>query len=317
MRLVTFVLVLASVLCTQCLSPLCAAEVPAPYKVVHGWPKLPEGFVMGSVSGIAVDSGSHVYVFHRGPQPVLCFDGKTGKLISSWGGDVFKTPHGLKLDKDDNLWVTDVGHHQIFKFNRDGKLLMAVGTKGVPGLDATHFDKPTDVAVAPNGEFYVSDGYGNSRVAKFSAKGEFLFDWGRKGSKPGEFDTPHSITLDKQGRVYVADRSNARIQVFDAKGKFLHEWKSAELGRPWSVFFGPDGNLNVTDGGDVESKPVERNRILKLDLQGKIIEKWGTYGRYDGQFVWAHIITVAPNGDAYIGDIQGMRVQKFVRANRK
>ncbi len=204
------------------------------YHVVHGWPQLPEGFALGQVSGVGVDSHNHVFVFHRGDRPILSFDDGTGKIIASWGDGMFAFPHGLTVDRQDNVWVTDTEHHQVFKFTHNGELLMTVGAKDVPGLDGNHFNGPTDVAVTPSGEFYVSDGYGNSRVAKFSNKGEFLFEWGGKGTQTGEFDLPHGIALDAQGRVYVADRSNARIQVFDGNGKFLAQWKSAELGRPWA-----------------------------------------------------------------------------------
>ncbi len=283
------------------------------YHVVHGWPQLPEGFALGQVSGVGVDSHNHVFVFHRGDRPILCFDGATGKIIASWGDGMFAVPHGLTVDRQDNVWVTDTEHHQVFKFTHTGELLMTVGAKDVPGLDGNHFNGPTDVAVTPSGEFYVSDGYGNSRVAKFSNKGEFLFDWGDKGDQPGEFDLPHGIALDAQGRVYVADRSNARIQVFDGNGKFLAQWKNAELGRPWGLTVGPDGYLYVVDGGDLKPKPPDRGRVLKLDLQGTILDTWGSFGSYDGQFYWAHDVAVANNGDVYVVDVHlGMRVQKFV-----
>ena len=227
---------------------------------------------------------------------------------------MFGRAHGLKVDDQDNVWVTDIGHHQIFKFSHAGLLLMTVGAKDVPGLDGNHFNQPTDVAVTPSAEFYVSDGYGNSRVAKFSKEGGFLFEWGRKGDQPGEFDLPHGIALDSQGRVYVADRTNSRIQVFDGNGKFLHQWKSAELGRPWGLRVSADGYLYVVDGGDMNPKPPDRGRVLKLDLQGNILEKWGSFGSYDGQFYWAHAVGVAKNGDVYVTDVHlGMRVQKFVR----
>ena len=229
---------------------------------------------------------------------------------------MFTTAHGLTVDHRDNVWVTDSKRHQVFKFSHDGKLLMTLGAKDVPGLDGNHFNGPTDVAVAPGGEFYVADGYGNSRVAKFSADGKFLLDWGRKGDGPGEFDIPHGIALDAQGRVYVADRSNARIQVFDGDGKFLYQWKSEELGRPWGLDIGSDGCLYVVDGGDLKLVKLtshNRNRALKLDLQGNILAKWGSFGSYDGQFYWAHDVAVAGNGDVYVGDVYwGMRVQKFV-----
>jgi peptidylamidoglycolate lyase len=281
--------------------------------VVHGWPKLPKGFAFGQVSGVGVDSHNHVFVFHRGDRPILCFEGATGDVIRSWGDDMFETAHGLAVDGNDNVWVTDIGLHQVFKFSHQGELLLTLGEKGVPGLDGNHFDKPTDVAIAPSGEFFVSDGYGNSRVAKFSADGKFLFDWGKKGNRPGEFDLPHGISLDREGRVYVADRTNSRVQVFDGNGKFLAEWKSGELGRPWDVTVGPDGFVYVMDGGDMNPKPPDRGRVVKLDLQGKVVDQFGSFGSYDGQFYWGHAVAVAAKGEVYATDVHlGMRVQKFV-----
>jgi peptidylamidoglycolate lyase len=302
------------------------SEPTEPYAVVHGWPVLPEGFVLGQVSGVSVDSHNHVFVFHRAenswaadkshpiPSPaILCFDGATGKLLSSWGENRFLEPHGLRIDRSDNIWVTDRGLHQVFKFSHDGKLLMTLGTERVPGLDGAHFNKPTDVAFAADGSVYVSDGYGNSRVAKFSAEGKFLLDWGHKGQGPGEFDLPHNVAVDAQGRVYVADRMNVRIQIFDANGKFLNMWKSDELGRPWGLAIGPDGLLYMVDGGDLKRGPPDRGRILKLDLNGKILAKWSRFGNYDGQIYWGHDIALGKDGAVYVGDVyHGMRVQKFV-----
>ena len=295
------------------------------YEVVHGWPVLAEGFVFGHVTGVGVDSRNHVFVFHRADHSILgktfdepistrvvtCFDGKTGELVASWGANLFLNPHGLRVDHADNVWVTDLGLQQVLKFSHDGKLLMTVGEKGVPGLDGKHFNRPTDAAVAPDGSFYVSDGYGNSRVARFSSDGKFIADWGRKGDGPGEFDLPHGIALDLEGRVYVADRSNSRIQVFAGDGKFLQQWKSAELGRPWAVAFGPDCYLYVVDGGDLKPWPPDRSHILKLDLKGNILEQWASFGNYDGELFWGHDIAVGKDGSVYVGDILGRRVQKF------
>jgi peptidylamidoglycolate lyase len=301
----------------------------APYRVVHGWPVLPKGFVLGQVSGVGVDSHNQVVVFHRAEHSwhrskvpikapaILSFDGDTGKLTSSWGANMFMMPHGLTIDRHDNIWVTDLGLQQVLKFTRDGKLLMSVGVKGVAGLDGRHFNRPTDLAVAPDGSFYVADGYRNSRVAKFSANGEFLLDWGRKGDQPGEFNTPHGITLDSSGRVYVADRSNARIQVFNADGKFLYLWKSSDLGRPWAVEIGPDDYLYVVDGGDLLHAPPDRAHIMRLDLNGNILDKWSRFGNYDGQIYWGHDVAVSKNLDVYVGDVyHGMRVQKFTRSTK-
>ena len=145
---------------------------------------------------------------------------------------------------------------------------MTLGVKDEPGADEAHFDQPTDVAVAPNGDFYVSDGYGNSRIIQFSKEGRRVREWGTKGTDPGQFDLPHGITLDDQQRVYVADRANGRIQVFDSEGQFLREWKSDRLGRPWGLEIGQDAVLYVADGGDMNDTPPDRGRIVKVAYSG-------------------------------------------------
>jgi peptidylamidoglycolate lyase len=313
-------------------SPKPAAEAPAGplgYRVVHGWPRLPPGELLGQVSGVGLDSRGTVIVFRRAQRSwplrdslstapieaptVLLFDGASGRQLGAWGAGRFAMPHGLTVDGQDNIWVTDVALHQVFKFTRDGALLLTLGERGVPGDDGVHFNRPTDVAVARDGSFYVSDGYRNSRVVRFSKDGRYLFSWGRKGSRPGEFDVPHSIARDATGQVYVADRSNARIQVFDSVGHFLAEWKGPELGRPWAVRVGADGYLYVVDGGDQPTTPPDRARVLKLTRQGRVIELFGSFGNYDGQFVWPHAVAVATDGTLYVGDVStGMRVQKFI-----
>jgi peptidylamidoglycolate lyase len=244
---------------------------------------------------------------------VLCFDGASGKLLNSWGANRFLEPHGLRVDRHDNVWLTDRALQQVFEFTHDGKLLLTIGTEHTAGLDGTHFNLPADIAFAADGGIYVADGYGNNRVARFASDGKFLFDWGSKGTGEGEFDLPHSVAVDAQGLVYVADRNNARIQVFDANGKFLKVWKSPELGRPWSLTIGPDNLLYVVDGGDLKPAPPDRGQIMKLDLSGKILAKWSRYGNYDGQIYWGHDIAVGKDGAVYVGDVyHGMRVQKFV-----
>ena len=320
----------ATIWCVAALFAVCAVaqQNPGaePYTVVHGWPVLPEGYVLGQVSGVGVDSHNHVFVFHRAEQSwaqdkshaissptILMFEGASGKLLASWGENRFLEPHGLRVDRDDNVWLTDRALQQVFKFSHDGRLLMTLGTERAAGLDGTHFNKPTDVAFAADGSIYVSDGYGNNRVAKFSADGKFLLDWGRKGQGPGEFDLPHNVAVDAQGLVYVADRSNSRIQVFDANGKFLRMWKSEELARPWGLAIGPDNMLYVVDGGDLKPAPPDRGRLLKLNLQGTILTKWSRFGNYDGQIYWGHDLAVGKDGAVYVGDVyHGMRVQKFI-----
>ena len=298
----------------------------AQYNVVHGWPILPEGRILGEANGVGVDSRNQVFVFHRAgrvwtdPLPkepieaatIAVFDGNTGEMIAEWGQNLFIMPHGLTVDNQDNIWLTDVGRHQIFKFTNGGEHLLTLGTDGVPGADSLHFSLPTDIAVLPNGCFYVSDGYGNSRVVRFSSNGDYQFEWGTKGSDPGQFDLPHGITLDTEGQVYVADRSNRRIQIFDSLGTFIAQWQSEALGRPYSVAIGKDGKAYVVDGGDQPEQPPDRSRALRLSLDGTIEATFGRFGNYDGQFRLGHDIAVGNDGAVYVVDAWGMRVQKFV-----
>ena len=172
------------------------------YELVKGWPQLPDSFTLGNPTGIGIDTNQNIFIFHRsnrkwpllGPMPkskinantISLLDNKSGKILNSWGDSIFIMPHGLTVDNNNNVWVTDVGLHQIFKFSHNGNLLMTLGTPKIAGNDSAHFNRPTDVAVASNGSFYVSDGYGNSRIIKFSPEGKYLFEWGKKGDAEGE-----------------------------------------------------------------------------------------------------------------------------------
>ena len=295
------------------------------YAVVHGWPELPAGRTLGQAAGVGVDSHNHVFVFHRAgrewsdPFPadpiaaptVMVFDGDTGKMLAEWGSNMFVMPHGLSVDAADNIWVTDVGRHQVFKLSHGGDLLMTLGENRVAGDDIKHFNLPTDVAVLRDGSFYVSDGYANTRVVKFSPQGQFQFQWGEAGSSEGQFDLPHGIAVDSESRVYVADRSNSRVQVFDREGSFLAQWKSTEIGRPYAVAIGPDEKAYIVDGGDQPLEPPDRSRAMRMSLNGDVETTFGRYGNYDGQFQLAHDIAVAADGTVYVVDARGMRVQKF------
>ncbi len=284
-----------------CLAPPAAAGYPD-YQPVPGWPALPASITLGQVSGVATDSGDRVYVFHRGKSPLLVFD-RDGKFLRSWGDDGIQTAHGLRIDGDDNVWVTDIGNHQVMKFDAEGKLLLTLGKKGQPGDGPEQFNKPTDVAVAPSGEFYVADGYGNSRVVKFSKEGKYLKEWGRKGTGEGEFNLPHAICLDVRGRVYVGDRENNRVQVFDGDGKFRTQWK--EAGAPFGLFHRRgDYRLYVADG--------RANWVKVLDLEGRALGRWGEKGKGPGQFDLPHALCVDSKGAVYVVEITGKRVQKFV-----
>ena len=280
--------------------PLEKSNIPD-YRAVAGWPQLPEGVRLGEVSAVSVDSADHVYVFQRGKNPIMVFD-RDGKFLRSWGDDLVKTAHGLRVDHDDNVWVTDMGHHLVMKFDREGKLLLTLGKKDEPGDGPGQFNRPTDVAVTPTGAFYVADGYGNSRVVKFSKDGKYQSEWGKKGTGEGEFNLPHAICLDSKAHVYVGDRENNRVQVFDADGKFLAQWK--ESGAPYGLFLTRDEHLLVADG--------RANWIKVLDLHGKALGRWGEKGKAAGQFNMPHAVGVDSKGAVYVAEVNGQRVQKFV-----
>lgn len=296
------------------------------YEIVRGWPELPPGEILGQATGVDVDSKGNVWVFHRagrewsepfpvepiGRPTVWVFDGRSGQLLKSWGTNTFVMPHGLTIDRDDNLWLTDVGRHQVFKFAPDGRQLLVLGEARVPGDDARHFDMPTDVAIAEDGSFFVSDGYGNSRVLHFAADGKLIKTWGTKGTGPGEFDLPHGIAIDDRGRVLVADRSNARVQVFEQSGRFLAQWQGTDLGRPYAAAAGQKNRVFIADGGDQPEVPPDRAGVAVVDADGQLVTRFGRFGNYDGQFRLAHDVAVARDGAVYVVDAWGQRVQKFV-----
>jgi len=231
------------------------------YELIKGWLQFPKDFPIGQVAGVSVDKSQNIVFFQRtgrkwtGPFPdslissntIFVVDKETGKILYGWGANLFIMPHGLTVDNDHNIWVTDVALQQVFKFSHDGQLLMKLGVAKTPGDDSAHFNLPTDVAVARDGSFYVSDGYENSRIVKFSREGNYLFDWGKKGTGPGEFNIPHSISLDSHGNVYVADRENNRIQKFDGNGKFLKEWKNDEATSLFALYVSQADKIFAVD----------------------------------------------------------------------
>ena len=273
-----------------------------PYDPDPDWPRLPEGRYFAEVSAVTTDADGNVYVFHRGRDPIMVFN-NDGAFLRSWGEGIFGSAHGLRADQEGNLWAADVGAHTVVKMDRNnGRIRMVLGRRGEPGETDYQFNRPTDIAIAPNGDFYVSDGYGNSRVVKFSKEGKFLLSWGRRGVGEGEFNLPHAIALDKEGRVYVADRENFRIQIFDSDGKFLKQW--THVGSPFGFEITDDGFLFMADGYN--------DRVLKLDLDGRIVGAIGKHGRTPGTFDVAHHLAVGPAGDLYVAEIVTWRVQRFV-----
>jgi len=284
-------------------NPLVKAE-GSPDLLAHlipDWPQLPPGKNFGPTTGIGVDSKNNVYVYHRGPQTVMCFDAD-GKFLRSWGDGILSSPHGLAIDSQDNVWVTDIGSHTVIKFSSQGRTLMVLGRKDTSGETNDTFNQPTHVAFGPKGEVYITDGYGNSRVVKYSKKGKYLHSWGKKGKDTGEFNAPHTIAVDHEGKVYVGDRENHRIQIFDENGKFLKQW--THLGSPWGLYFSSDQHLFMCDG--------YKNRILKLDLQGRILGTLGKAGKQPGELYFSHHLAISKTGELYVAEVGNWRVQKFM-----
>src|SRR5438309_10541192 len=256
---------------------------PNPYRTIENWGDLPDGRVWGSTSAVAIDpDGTSVWVGERCGEtrpptqinpgapfacaeskldPILKFDA-SGRLLKSFGAGVVLFPHGLYVDRDGNVWVTDgLGRngkgHQVFKFSPDGKLLLTLGKAGQPGSGTDEFNAPSAVVTAPNGDGFVADGHGvntNARIVKFDKSGKFIKTWGQKGSGPGDLDIPHAIAMDSQGRLFLGDRNNNRIQIFDQDGKFLAEWK--QFSRPSGVFIDKNDVIYVADS---ESESVRNS----------------------------------------------------------
>jgi sugar lactone lactonase YvrE len=248
-------------------------DLPQPYRTTRDWGQLPPGVKWAAVTAVEPAPDGSIYVVHRcfanscanrKEAPILKYDA-SGKLLASWGEGMFIFPHGGTVDHDGNLWMTDargdsgIGH-QAIKFSPDGTVMMTLGVKGVSGSGATHFDQPTDVVVAPNGDIFVTDSHRNgknNRIVRFTRDGTFVKEWGKKGSGRGELSEPHTIAIDSRGRLLVGDRENNRIVIFDQDGNVLDEWR--QFGRPSGIFITADDTMYVADS---ESGPDTGAREL-------------------------------------------------------
>ena len=243
---------------------------PNPYKSVFDWAKMPPGRTWGSSAGVDIDpDGKSVWVIDRcgantcygsNLDPILKFDA-SGKLVKSFGAGMFVFPHGIHVDRQGNVWVTDgqgrgSQGHQVIKFSPNGQVLMRLGQAGVAGNNPQNFNMPSAVFVAPNGDIFIGDGHGgesNNRIVKFDKTGKYIKEWGTKGSAPGQFDTPHTLAMDSQGRLFVGNRNNNRIDIFDQDGKFIQSW--TQFSRPSGIYIRND----VIYVADSESESVSRN----------------------------------------------------------
>lgn len=273
------------------------------YEVVEAWGELPEGWSFTQVAGVAVDSNDRVYVFNRSPHPVIVLN-RNGNFLTSWGEGVFKRPHGIYITQDDYVYCVDDGNHTVRKFTLDGKLLLTLGMEDQPGENGAPFNRPTNATLSPSGEIYVSDGYVNSRVHKFSADGTLLLSWGTLGDEPGQFNIPHGIWVDGEDRVYVADRQNNRIQIFTSQGKYITQW--TDFLQPCSIFMDCENKVYI---------PELQARMSILSIEGELLARWGgEKSNTPGQFIAPHCAWVDSKGDLYIGEtLQGQRIQKFAK----
>ena len=320
----------------------------AAYRQVDRWPDLPasmNGGKWGEVIGVEVDRAGSVWVLHRcfnvepagsatcigrdTDPPIMKFD-TAGRLLGSWGQGVLAFPHGSHVDPEGNIWVTDANYQatvlglsskgrgqQVFKFSPEGKILLTLGKAGVAGNGPDAFDQPTDVAVARNGDIFVTDGHGkNDRVVKFSKDGRFIKSWGHTGKAPGEFNQPHTIAIDSQGRVFVGDRSNSRLQIFDQEGTFIAAW--TQFGRPSGIHIAPDDTLYVTDSQtNARTNPGKKRGIFigsakTGEVTGFIPDP--EVAQQDGSTIsGASGIAADAAGNVYAADVAPHKLRKYLK----
>ena len=306
-------------------------DLPNPYAPATSFGQLPAGRTWGGTTAVAVDrDGKSVWVFERcGGEscansklaPILHFD-SSGKLLASFGAGMFVFPHAIAIDNDGDVWVADADGRngkgeQVVKFSPTGKVLLTLGKAGMPGDAPGYFNRPSGVAIARNGDIFVADGHGgdsNARVVKFSKSGKFITAWGKKGSAPGEFDTPHAIAVDSLERVYVADRSNSRIQVFDADGKFIADWR--QFGRPSGVYIDAHDMLYVADSQTVDktgcsTDPGCRHGIRIGSASDGVVKYF--IPRPAGDLVGPEGVAVDAAGTVYGASNEGKRIDRFAR----
>ena len=300
------------------------------YELVEGWGKYPEGWEYIDVAGISVDGQDRVYVLNRGAHPIMVFD-RNGTLVDSWGEEFFSRAHGSCTGPDGSIYCTDDIDHTVSKFTPEGKLLMMLGEKGVPSNSgyvkkpdlfeslatiqqgAPPFNRPTGVSLSSTGDIFITDGYGNARVHKFSPDGNLLLSWGEPGTALGQFVLPHNLWVDRKDRVWVADRENRRIQIFDLQGNFLTQWTN--LGRPTDVIIDDDDIVYVSE--------LEQT-VSIFTMEGKLLTRWGSPGETNPEALFdaPHALAIDSHGDIYVGEVsfthgkhnKGPKtIQKFAR----
>lgn len=280
------------------------------YEALDRWHRLPQGVTPVECPGVAVSSRDEVFVLTRNTEhPVMVFD-RQGGFLRSFGKEAFSArTHGITIGSDDSVYCADDGTHTVTKFTPDGRLALTIGVPGSPAekWSGRPFNRPTHAAVSANtGDIFITDGYGNSRVHRYSSDGRYLRSWGEPGIDPGQFIRPHNVAVDSQDRVYVADRECHRVQVFEADGKFITMWNN--IHRPDGMTIGPDGNVYIGELNGmtgVDDAPGLGHRVSILDPRGKLLARLGhpLEGEEPGRFIAPHGIAVDSHGDIYVGEV--------------
>jgi hypothetical protein len=283
------------------------------FRVEDNWPKLPPDLVLGDVSAVAVDDKDRVYLFNRGPNPMVIVD-RAGNFLDTWGQNVFKDAHGVYVGPDGYIYCTDWGDHTVRRCTPDGKVLMTLGTPNEPApyMSGRPFNRCTQTVLSPDMDYlYVTDGYGNAKVHKFTRDGKYVTSWGESGSGPGEFNLPHAICCDKNGFFYVADRENHRIQIFDGDGRF--ETQINNLHRPGGLYLMESAGETICYIGELgpfysfnRRAPNLGPRISIMTPDGKLLGRLAgdpPYGNAPGQFLSTHSVALDSRGNIYVGQV--------------
>lgn len=273
------------------------------YQVVENWGLGPRGKAMGGVvPAVASDTRGRVFIGRRNPPALLVYNHE-GIYLDTWGDGLLGNPHLLWVDDLDQVYVADTENHTIYCLNPKGVLIQTWGTPGKPGKLNQPFNQPTKAMRGPSGDLYISDGYGQFRIHRISSTGDLLHSWGTQGTGPGEFALPHSLWVDRQERVWIADRENNRIQRFDMKGNYLDQWTDLEM--PMDIFITKKDEVFIVEAS---------SRVSIFDLEGTLLSRWGEDGSAPGQFADSpHSIWIDDEGSLYIGEVATLydRVQKF------
>jgi DNA-binding beta-propeller fold protein YncE len=301
------------------------------YELAEGWEQLPTDWTHGDVAGVATDSQDRVYVFNRSEHPLIVY-ARDGRFLDSWGEGVFTRPHGITITPDDAVYLADDTDHTVRKFTTDGRLLQTLGRPNQPsdtgysgGFDLRTikhgggpFNRPTRLALSPGGDLYVSDGYGNARVHRFSAAGELIQSWGEPGTGPGQFNLPHSVWVHTDGRVFVCDRENDRVQIFSPGGEYLDSWTNVT--RPGDLFIDREERVYLGEmaweagvvGMTGQVWPESRAAQLSVrDIDGNVLASWGGPDPCaPGSFASPHGVWLDSHGDLYVGEVTHTALSK-------